>query len=51
MHWHVVPLPPGVPYDEQQAAVFAESRGWLDLDDADLASLARDVACAMADAG
>ena len=22
VHWHIVPLPPGVPYDEQQLAVY-----------------------------
>ena len=32
VHWHIVPLPPGVPYEEQQfAAVMAETKGYLDL--------------------
>jgi diadenosine tetraphosphate (Ap4A) HIT family hydrolase len=40
VHWHVVPLPPGVPYEEQQIEVFAESKGYLDADDAEMAELA-----------
>lgn len=24
VHWHIVPLPPGVPYDEQQLAVYRQ---------------------------
>lgn len=32
VHWHVVPLPPGTPYEEQQfAAIMLESAGALDL--------------------
>ena len=40
VHWHVVPLPPGVPYEEQQIEVFAESKGYLDADDTEMADLA-----------
>jgi len=40
VHWHLVPLPPGVPYAEQQAALFDEARGWLEFDPADLSALA-----------
>jgi ATP adenylyltransferase len=40
VHWHA-PLPPGVPYDEQQFAAFSWDRGVLALPDDDLASLAR----------
>ncbi len=47
VHWHVVPLPPGVPYEAQQIAVFAEEQGHLDVDDADMAELARQVRDAM----
>ena len=33
VHWHVVPLPPGVPYREQQLALLAKSmRGVLPFD-------------------
>jgi hypothetical protein len=46
--WHVAPLPPGTPYEEQQFGAFALDRGYLDMSDADLAELAdalgRDVA-------
>jgi diadenosine tetraphosphate (Ap4A) HIT family hydrolase len=32
VHWHVVPLPPGVPYEEQQyAALMLESAGALSI--------------------
>jgi diadenosine tetraphosphate (Ap4A) HIT family hydrolase len=41
VHWHVAPLPPGVPYDEQQLAAFSWERGVLDLPEADRAALAR----------
>lgn len=41
VHWHLAPLPPGVPYEEQQMAVFEASRGYLDLPDAEVADLAR----------
>jgi ATP adenylyltransferase len=41
VHWHVAPLPPGVPYQEQQFAAFSWDRGVLALPDDDLADLAR----------
>lgn len=32
VHWHLAPLPPGVPYEEQQfAALRLETRGYIDL--------------------
>lgn len=32
IHWHVAPLPPGVPYEQQQyAALMMETSGYLDL--------------------
>jgi diadenosine tetraphosphate (Ap4A) HIT family hydrolase len=40
VHWHVAPLPPGVPYAEQQFAAFSWDRGVLALPDADRAELA-----------
>jgi diadenosine tetraphosphate (Ap4A) HIT family hydrolase len=41
VHWHLGALPPGVPYREQQyAALMHEEKGYLDLSDADLSSLA-----------
>ena len=41
VHWHVAPLPPGVPYEEQQlVAVDVERRGVLELPEDELATLA-----------
>jgi ATP adenylyltransferase len=41
VHWHVAPLPPAIPYQDQQLAAFSWDRGVLALPDDDLASLAR----------
>lgn len=41
VHWHLAPLPPGVPYEQQQAAVFDPARGPLDIPDDELADLTR----------
>jgi len=41
VHWHVAPLPPGVPYEEQQSAILDLSRGILPLPEEEMASLAR----------
>ena len=38
VHWHVAPLPPGVPFEEQQLAALAADV--LDLSDAEFAQLA-----------
>jgi diadenosine tetraphosphate (Ap4A) HIT family hydrolase len=44
VHWHLVPLPPGVPYREQQLAALDWNRtGVLDLGDDEQAGLARRV--------
>lgn len=40
VHWHVVPLPPGVPYEDQQGAWASWSRGVLDIPKEEMASLA-----------
>jgi diadenosine tetraphosphate (Ap4A) HIT family hydrolase len=41
VHWHVVPLPPGTPYEEQQfAAVRLETAGALKIPDSEKADLA-----------
>jgi len=41
IHWHVVPLPPGTPYEEQQfAAVMLETAGALDIPECENAALA-----------
>jgi len=38
-HWHVVPLPPDVPYDEQQGAWASWSKGVLRIPKEEMASL------------
>ncbi len=44
VHWHVAPLPPGVPYDAQQfAALMVERAGFLDLPGDEQARLARQI--------
>lgn len=40
VHWHVVPLPPGVPYEEQQGAWANWSMGVLKIPQEEMASLA-----------
>jgi len=40
VHWHVAPLPPGVPFEEQQLAALRIERGVLDIPAEELASLA-----------
>ena len=41
LHWHVAPLPPGVPYEQQQLRALSADRGALDVDDDSQAALAR----------
>jgi diadenosine tetraphosphate (Ap4A) HIT family hydrolase len=43
VHWHVAPLPPGVPYAEQQLAALAMSRGILSISADDMTRLAREI--------
>jgi diadenosine tetraphosphate (Ap4A) HIT family hydrolase len=43
VHWHVAPLPPGVPFEEQQAEALRAAKGVLDLSDDDLAADAAQV--------
>ena len=40
VHWHVVPLPPGVPYEEQQGAWAAWDSGVLKIPQEEMAALA-----------
>jgi diadenosine tetraphosphate (Ap4A) HIT family hydrolase len=41
VHWHVAPLPPGMPFERQQLAALAwETEGVLDVPDVELAALA-----------
>lgn len=43
LHWHVAPLPPGVPYSRQQYYALMAENGVLDLDDSARAELAREI--------
>lgn len=47
VHWHIAPLPPGVPYEEQQMEALSHSRGMLKLSDEEMAMLARKIREAM----
>jgi histidine triad (HIT) family protein len=48
VHWHVAPLPPGVPFADQQfAALDAERAGVLTMEDAEMRDLARHIATAL----
>jgi diadenosine tetraphosphate (Ap4A) HIT family hydrolase len=48
VHWHVVPLPPGVPYEEQQfAALMLERIGYLDMSNDEKAALASELGAVM----
>lgn len=40
VHWHVAPLPPGVPFEKQQFAAFMAEAGYLDLSDSETEELA-----------
>ena len=40
VHWHVVPLPPGVPYEDQQGKWTSWSRGVLEIPRQEMAALA-----------
>ena len=45
VHWHVVPLPPGVPYEEQQFAALMLERAWeLRIPEEEKAALAARIA-------
>lgn len=39
-HWHIAPLPPGVPYEEQQFQAVMLENGVLDIPEEELAELA-----------
>jgi len=40
LHWHIAPLQPGVPCQQQQLQAFSPGRGILDIDDRSQAALA-----------
>jgi len=48
VHWHLAPLPPGVPYEKQQFfALMAETAGTLVIPEPDLRRLANDIGAAV----
>jgi diadenosine tetraphosphate (Ap4A) HIT family hydrolase len=47
VHWHVAPLPPGVPFEEQQGAALSWKRGILDLSEEEMTELAERIRAAM----
>jgi len=47
VHWHLAPLPPGVPYDQQQIAALMVEAGILDIPPVEMAALARRIREAM----
>lgn len=50
VHWHIAPLPPGVPYDQQQfAALMLETNGYIDLEPAEHHELAQRIRAALPD--
>jgi hypothetical protein len=49
LHWHVAPLPPGVPYERQQYHALVTENGVLDVDESSQAALARDIRSLLSD--
>ncbi len=49
VHWHIAPLPPGVPYAEQQFTALMAESGCLDIPDRDQAALAQRIATLMSE--
>jgi diadenosine tetraphosphate (Ap4A) HIT family hydrolase len=43
VHWHVAPLPPGVPYEQQEFSALRKDNGILDIPEVDQAELARTI--------
>ncbi|GAB1693264.1 hypothetical protein [Krasilnikovia sp. M28-CT-15] len=43
LHWHLAPLPPGVPYDEQQFHAVMRTNGIVTVDDDRQAALAHEI--------
>lgn len=51
VHWHIAPLPPGVPFLEQQLEVLRVEDRILDLSNEEMSSLAAQIRAAMEQAG
>ena len=47
IHWHVAPLPPGVPLAQQQYHALMHENGAIDADPVELAAYARDLRAAL----
>jgi diadenosine tetraphosphate (Ap4A) HIT family hydrolase len=47
VHWHIAPLPPGVPYEQQQLEALHMDKGVLQLSDEEMSSLAMRIRQAM----
>ena len=47
VHWHIAPLPPGVPYEQQQVEALRMDKGVLKLSDQEMTSLALRIRQAM----
>ncbi|WP_245985845.1 HIT family protein [Maritalea myrionectae] len=43
LHWHVVPLPHGVPYEKQQYYALMAENGILDISDDDMRAIANEI--------
>ena len=43
LHWHIAPLPPGVPYHQQQFYALMTENGVLNVDDVSQAALAKSI--------
>jgi diadenosine tetraphosphate (Ap4A) HIT family hydrolase len=43
VHWHIAPLPPGVPYAEQQVGALSTRHGILAIDQSEMADLASQI--------
>lgn len=47
VHWHIAPLPPGVPFHQQQLAALQVEDSILDLSEADMSALAAQIRAAL----
>jgi diadenosine tetraphosphate (Ap4A) HIT family hydrolase len=47
VHWHLLPCPPGLPYEQQQMEMLHSGRGYLDVPDEDMAALAERIRLAV----
>lgn len=43
VHWHIVPVPPNLPFEEQESALLDLKNGYLDLSDVEMRTLAADI--------